>query len=319
MGEVFAGRDLLLDRRVAVKLPSARPTRARERFRREARAAAALNHPNVVAVYDWGEDANDALHGDGARRGPDLRDVLHGAAPLPPREVAGIGAQVADALEHAHAHGVVHRDVKPSNLLVTAAGTVKVTDFGISKSASAEALTEPGGVIGTPGTSRPSRPRARGRRAHRRLLARRRPRRAAHRLRDATRRRRAARPSSSVSSTRARAARTRCALPARRRSARRVAGGHAQLDAPVTADPVGPEPSSPRSTPPVAGLAARSPARPPPDRADPPTRSRRWRHRSSPRLRPPRSQPALKPKSPKPGSPKLRVKAPRHAVKRAAR
>ncbi len=150
MAEVFAARDLLLDRGVAVKLPSARTDTARERFRREARAAAALNHPNVVAVFDWGETPEPYLVMERVE-GRHLRDVLTARGSLPPSEVAGIGAQVADALEHAHAHGVIHRDVKPSNLLVALDGTVKVTDFGISKSVSSDALTEPGGVIGTPG------------------------------------------------------------------------------------------------------------------------------------------------------------------------
>ena len=150
MAEVYAARDLLLDRGVAVKLPSARTDTARERFRREACAAAALNHPNVVAVFDWGETPEPYLVMERVE-GRHLRDVLTARGSLPPSEVAGVGAQVADALEHADAHGVIHRDVKPSNLLVAPDGTVKVTDFGISKSVSSDALTEPGGVIGTPG------------------------------------------------------------------------------------------------------------------------------------------------------------------------
>ena len=151
MGQVFAARDVLLDRRVAVKVPSASSKRAGERFRHEARAAASLNHPNVVSVYDWGEDANGAYLVMELVEGHSLRDVLEVRRTLPPREVATVGAQIAGALEHAHAHGVVHRDVKPTNLLVTASGDIKVTDFGISKSASAEPLTDPGAVLGTPG------------------------------------------------------------------------------------------------------------------------------------------------------------------------
>jgi serine/threonine-protein kinase len=150
MAQVYAAHDLLLDRRVAAKLPSAASPTARERFRREARAAAALNHPNVVAVFDWGEEPDPYLVME-LVDGQSLRDVLRARRVLPPQEVADIGTQVADALEHAHAHGVIHRDVKPSNLLVTHDGTVKVSDFGISKSVSSDALTEPGGVIGTPG------------------------------------------------------------------------------------------------------------------------------------------------------------------------
>jgi serine/threonine-protein kinase len=156
MGQVFAARDLLLDRRVAVKLPTAVSDSARERFRREARAAASLNHPNIVSVYDWGETPSAPYLVMELVDGRSLRNVLREGRVLGPRDVAAIGRQIADALAHAHAHGVIHRDVKPSNLLVTSTGgvpnfEVKVTDFGISKSTSADALTQPGVVLGTPG------------------------------------------------------------------------------------------------------------------------------------------------------------------------
>jgi serine/threonine-protein kinase len=155
MGEVFAARDLLLDRGVAVKLPSAATAVAAARFQREARAAARINHPNVVAIYDWGETA------DGTPfivmelvEGRSLRGMLQSRSVLPAREVIDLGTQIADALVAAHAHGVVHRDVKPSNIIVTPSGVVKVTDFGISLSPHAvdfESLTDPGTVLGTPG------------------------------------------------------------------------------------------------------------------------------------------------------------------------
>jgi eukaryotic-like serine/threonine-protein kinase len=151
MGDVFRARDALLERLVAVKIPTNTLTpSSAERFKREARAAARLNHPHVVGVYDWG--GGDApfivmeyVDGDS------LRSLLHRRGTLAPAEVAGIGAQIADALAHAHHHGVVHRDVKPGNVLLTPAGDVKVTDFGIAQSATSEGLTEPGVVLGTVG------------------------------------------------------------------------------------------------------------------------------------------------------------------------
>jgi eukaryotic-like serine/threonine-protein kinase len=151
MGDVYRARDLLLDRPVAVKVPSATVTPiSAERFKREAQAAARLNHPHIVGVYDWGEGASPFIVMEFVD-GRSLRKELSERGPLPPGEVASIGAQIADALAHAHHHGVVHRDVKPSNVLLTRRGEVKVTDFGIAHSAAGEALTEPGVVLGTVG------------------------------------------------------------------------------------------------------------------------------------------------------------------------
>ena len=152
MGEVFRARDLLLERVVAVKRPSASFTGStRERFRREARAAARLNHPHVVAVYDWGEAGDSSYIVMEHVEGRSLRAALREQGALEPAEVARIGAQIADTLAHAHSKGVIHRDVKPSNVLLTTTGSVKVTDFGIAVSSTTEALTEPGVVIGTAG------------------------------------------------------------------------------------------------------------------------------------------------------------------------
>ncbi|MET0275234.1 MAG: protein kinase, partial [Acidimicrobiia bacterium] len=152
MGEVYRARDLLLDRVVAVK----RPTEpfagsARERFRREARSAARLNHPHVVAVYDTGDDGDSAYLVMELVEGRSLREVLREQGTLTPMETARVGAQIADALAHAHSKGIVHRDVKPSNVLLTTTGSVKVTDFGIAHWAAADTITDPGVVIGTAG------------------------------------------------------------------------------------------------------------------------------------------------------------------------
>ena len=155
MGDVYRARDLLLERTVAVKVPTSTVTPASaERFKREARAAARLNHPNIVGVYDWGGGTEPFIVMEFVE-GRSLRAELRARHTLPPAEVAALGAQIADALAHAHHHGVVHRDVKPSNVLLTSGGSVKVTDFGIAQyatmSATGEALTEPGVVLGTVG------------------------------------------------------------------------------------------------------------------------------------------------------------------------
>jgi serine/threonine-protein kinase len=151
MGDVYQARDRLLERVVAVKVPTTTVTPASaERFKREARAAARLNHPNIVGVYDWGGGTDPFIVMEFVE-GRSLRAELRARSTLPPSEVSALGAQIADALAHAHHHGVVHRDVKPSNVLLTPRGSVKVTDFGIAQSVTGEQLTEPGVVLGTVG------------------------------------------------------------------------------------------------------------------------------------------------------------------------
>lgn len=154
MGTVWRGEDPLLARSVAVKTLDphlAEDDDLRARFRREAVAAAAVAHPNIVATYDTGEDDGVAYIVMELVEGATLRQAidLHGA--LPPARAADIAAQVADALAAAHARGLVHRDVKPSNVLVQLDGRVKVTDFGIAKAAdqAAEDITRTGSVMGT--------------------------------------------------------------------------------------------------------------------------------------------------------------------------
>src|SRR4029077_5191324 len=152
MADVYLGHDRLLDRGVAVKVLAAAfasdPTNV-ERFRREAQSAAALNHPHIVAVYDWGEEDGTSYIVMEYVPGQTLRDIIEAYAPLAPMEAARLTAEIADALSFAHAHGVVHRDVKPGNVLVTPRGEVKVTDFGIARADSGEPLTKTGAVLGT--------------------------------------------------------------------------------------------------------------------------------------------------------------------------
>src|SRR5437868_6705989 len=152
MAEVYLARDQLLDRPVAVKVlfaEYARDPSFVERFRREAQSAASLNHPNIVAIYDWGQERGTYFIVMEYVRGRSLRDVVQVNGPFSPRRTAEIGAEIAGALEFAHRNGVVHRDVKPGNVLVTAEGDIKVTDFGIARAGTSEALTQTGAVMGT--------------------------------------------------------------------------------------------------------------------------------------------------------------------------
>ena len=136
MATVWVADDPVLSRRVAVKIlraDLARTTRPRTRFRNEAVAAAKVKHPNIVATYDTGDDGGTAYIVMELVDGPTVRRILDDVGRLPVRDVIRIGEQVADALEAAHRAGLVHRDVKPANVLVPRAGPVKVTDFGIAK------------------------------------------------------------------------------------------------------------------------------------------------------------------------------------------
>jgi eukaryotic-like serine/threonine-protein kinase len=153
MAQVYRARDLQLDRPVALKVlfPELSVDRAFvERFRREAQAAANLPHPNIVPVFDWGEDAGHYFIVMEYVDGRALSAVLRESGRLSPQQTATIGANVAAALAFAHRNGVVHRDVKPGNVLITADGGVKVTDFGIARAMNTEeSLTQTGAVMGT--------------------------------------------------------------------------------------------------------------------------------------------------------------------------
>jgi serine/threonine protein kinase len=151
MGEVYRARDEHLNRDVAVKcLSSDTPDESRGRMRREAHALSKLNHPNIATVHDFGhEDGVDYVVMEFIR-GVSLADRLKGG-PLAPGEAISIAEQVAAGIEEAHAHGLVHRDLKPGNVMLTTRGQVKVVDFGVAWHApdlagpiAAGAMTRPG-------------------------------------------------------------------------------------------------------------------------------------------------------------------------------
>lgn len=154
MADVFLARDQLLDRPVAVKVLfpqyAAEPTFV-ARFRREAQAAANLNHPSVVAVYDWGAHEDTYFIVMEYVEGRSLADVLASEGHLYPDRAAEIATDVAAALGFAHRNGTIHRDVKPGNIMITPSGQVKVADFGIARAFGGDEaeLTQTGSVMGT--------------------------------------------------------------------------------------------------------------------------------------------------------------------------
>lgn len=153
MADVFEAGDLMLDRQVAVKIlhPQFASTETFvARFRKEAQAAANLAHPNIVSIYDWGEDNGTYFIVMELIRGRSLRDILKKEGILLPRRAAEIAVEVASALEVAHRNRVIHRDNKPGNILLATDGTVKVTDFGVARAwDDSQELTRTGSVIGT--------------------------------------------------------------------------------------------------------------------------------------------------------------------------
>jgi eukaryotic-like serine/threonine-protein kinase len=144
MATVHRARDEVLDREVAIKLLHAHlatDPAFLDRFRREARAAAALSHPNVVAVHDWGETDDGPFLVLQLIEGPSLREVLRHRRRLHPQEVVSVLGPAAAGLGAAHTAGLVHRDVKPENLLLGLDGTVRVTDFGLARAAASATST----------------------------------------------------------------------------------------------------------------------------------------------------------------------------------
>ncbi len=153
MADVFLARDALLDRPVAVKVLfpefATDPTFV-QRFRREAQAAANLSHPNIVSVYDWGEEGGTYFIVMEYIEGRSLAQIIKDEGRLHPDRAADITADAAAALGFAHRNGVVHRDVKPGNVIISPSGQVNVADFGIARAVSnQENLTQAGTVMGT--------------------------------------------------------------------------------------------------------------------------------------------------------------------------
>jgi serine/threonine-protein kinase len=155
MADVFLARDQLLDRPVAVKVlfpEFATDPSFVERFRREAQSAANLNHPNIVSVFDWGQEQGTYFIVMEYVDGRSLAGILGTEGPLHPQRAAEVTSDIAAALGFAHRNGVIHRDVKPGNVLISPQGQVKVTDFGIARAmggGTEENLTQAGSVMGT--------------------------------------------------------------------------------------------------------------------------------------------------------------------------
>jgi len=152
MALVYKAKDTLLHRHVAVKVLRQQYVHDEEfirRFRREAQSAASLSHPNVVSIYDVGQDGDTHFIVMEYIEGSNLNDIIKAQAPLQPAEAVHIATQICDALEHAHANGIIHRDIKPHNILIGKNGRVKVTDFGIARAITTSTITQTGSVIGS--------------------------------------------------------------------------------------------------------------------------------------------------------------------------
>lgn len=155
MGIVYKAKDPLIDRVVAIKtinlgLAQEEKEEYEGRFYQEAKAAGRLNHPNIVTIYDVGKSGDIAYIAMEFLQGRELRDIMRDGGLLPVDQVLDIVAQVASGLAYAHEHDIVHRDVKPSNIMVIRDGHVKITDFGIARMASSAVRTQTGMVLGSP-------------------------------------------------------------------------------------------------------------------------------------------------------------------------
>ncbi|HKH10549.1 MAG TPA: protein kinase [Rubrobacter sp.] len=158
MAEVYLAHDAILDRDVALKIlrgQFAGDEEFVERFKREALSAAGLSHPNIVSVYDRGTEVGTSYIAMEYVPGGTLKERLSSDGPLDPTVVASLGLQISEALQAAHERGVIHRDIKPQNVLLTEGGEVKVADFGIARAASAATISQTGLILGTAGYMSP--------------------------------------------------------------------------------------------------------------------------------------------------------------------
>jgi eukaryotic-like serine/threonine-protein kinase len=152
MALVYKARDLLLNRFVAVKVLRQQFTHDDDfikRFRREAQAAASLSHPNIVSIFDVGQVEDTHYIVMEYVEGANLNEIIQERAPLQPDEAVKIASQICDALEHAHFNQIIHRDIKPHNILIGNNGRVKVTDFGIARAVTSATITQMGSVVGS--------------------------------------------------------------------------------------------------------------------------------------------------------------------------
>src|SRR2546421_5020644 len=151
MADVYLAEDQELGRRVAIKILNGRHANDDqfiERFRREAKNAAALNHPSIVSIYDRGEAEDTYYIAMEFLDGRTLNELIVGRGAAPINVAIEYGRQILSALRFAHRHGIVHRDIKPHNVLVDREGRVKVTDFGIARAGTSQ-MTEAGSIVGT--------------------------------------------------------------------------------------------------------------------------------------------------------------------------
>ena len=150
--DVFLATDRLLGRQVALKVLSSRYAHDEqfvERFRREASSAAGLNHPNIVQIYDRGEAEGTYYIAMEYLEGRSLKEIIVKYAPLSSELLVSVAVQIVEALRFAHRRDVIHRDIKPQNIIIDGDGRVKVTDFGIARAGSASTMTEAGSILGT--------------------------------------------------------------------------------------------------------------------------------------------------------------------------